>query len=147
MAEQMIAAPKNFTKNGEVPPQAEFQRHQNRPFDNSLHAWCKTLASAAFQVRMQVPNWVLLNRMLTLLLGLCNTLDPKNSTPLDVVRPYAKDFVLGQRGDFISLMRKYLQGALVNAPYRCPTNYVRLCKKPGRENWKRSTPTCATVHA
>lgn len=63
---------------------------------------------------MQVPKeYVLLNRMLTLLLGLCNTLAPQLN-PLDVVRPYAQNFALGQRGDLLTFVRNLLQNTLTN---------------------------------
>ncbi|MCB0532995.1 MAG: AarF/ABC1/UbiB kinase family protein, partial [Saprospiraceae bacterium] len=47
-------------------------------------------------------------------LGLCNTLDPKFN-PLEVVRPYAQDFVLGQRGDMLTFVRNLLQNTLTTA--------------------------------
>ena len=35
--------------------------------------------------------------------------------PLDVVRPYAKEWALGQRGDLLTYLRNALQGTLVSA--------------------------------
>jgi predicted unusual protein kinase regulating ubiquinone biosynthesis (AarF/ABC1/UbiB family) len=53
----------------------------------------------------QVPkDWVLLERTLLLLLGLCTELDP-TWNPMSVIRPYLEDVVLGQDRDWTSLLR------------------------------------------
>ncbi len=47
-----------------------------------------------------VPKeWILLERTLLLLMGLCTTLDPKMN-PMAVIRPYLERFVLGDEGDW-----------------------------------------------
>jgi predicted unusual protein kinase regulating ubiquinone biosynthesis (AarF/ABC1/UbiB family) len=115
MAERMIAALQNFLQNEIQLEGLNFKDIKIKPFDNSLFRLVQDVGFSGISGAVQVPkDWVLLNRMLTLLLGLCNSLDPKFN-PLDVVRPYAREFVLGQRGDLIALVRKYLQGSLVNA--------------------------------
>lgn len=115
MAERMIAAMQNFLENEVQFDGLNFKDIKIKPFDNSLFRLVQDVGLGGISGTVQVPkDWVLLNRMLTLLLGLCNTLDPKLN-PLDVVRPYAKDFVLGQRGDLLTYIRNYMQSALVNA--------------------------------
>ncbi len=115
MAEQMIAALQNFLQNEVQLDGLNFKDIKINSLDNSLTQLIQDIGLSGISGAVQVPkDWVLLNRMLTMLLGLCNMLDPKLN-PLEVVRPYAKDFVLGKQGDFISLIRKYLQGSLVNA--------------------------------
>jgi predicted unusual protein kinase regulating ubiquinone biosynthesis (AarF/ABC1/UbiB family) len=53
----------------------------------------------------QVPkDWVLLERTLLLLLGLCTELDP-SWNPMTVIRPYLEDIVLGQDRDWGNLLR------------------------------------------
>lgn len=53
----------------------------------------------------QVPkDWVLLERTLLLLLGLCTELDP-SWNPLTVIRPYLEDVVLGRDRDWGTLLR------------------------------------------
>ncbi|RMH36069.1 MAG: AarF/ABC1/UbiB kinase family protein [Deltaproteobacteria bacterium] len=48
----------------------------------------------------QVPReWILLERTLLLLTGLCTTLDP-DMNPMTVIRPYLEKFVLGDDGDW-----------------------------------------------
>lgn len=115
MAEQMVAAMQNFLQNEVQLEGLNFKDIKINSVDNSLVRLMQDIGLSGISGAVQVPkDWVLLNRMLTMLLGLCNTLDPKLN-PLDVVRPYAKEFVLGQQGDFITFIRKYLQGSLVNA--------------------------------
>ena len=49
-----------------------------------------------------VPKeWILLERTLLLLMGLCTALDPQMN-PMTVVRPYLERFVLGEEGDWSS---------------------------------------------
>ncbi|MCB9667760.1 MAG: AarF/ABC1/UbiB kinase family protein [Myxococcales bacterium] len=52
----------------------------------------------------QVPkDWVLLERTILLLAGVCTTLDPLMN-PMVVIRPYLEEFVLGRHRDFTSLI-------------------------------------------
>ena len=47
-----------------------------------------------------VPKeWILLERTLLLLMGLCTALDP-TMNPISVIRPYLEKFVLGDEGDW-----------------------------------------------
>jgi ubiquinone biosynthesis protein len=58
----------------------------------------------------QVPkDWVLLERTLLLLLGLCTELDPSWS-PMTVIRPYLEDVVLGRDRDWGELLRGSIKG-------------------------------------
>lgn len=58
---------------------------------------------------VQVPkDFVLLNRMTTLLLGMVNKLDP-NMNPLLEIRPYLKELALGKDGDWKTLLAQNAQ--------------------------------------
>ncbi len=115
MAEKMIAAMRNFLQNEVQLDGLNFKDIKVKPFDNSLFHLIREIGFSGISGTVQVPkDYVLLNRMLTLLLGLCTTLDPKLN-PLDVVRPYAQDFLLGQRGDLLSFVRNLLQNTLTSA--------------------------------
>lgn len=115
MAEKMIAALRNFLQNEVQLEGLNFKDIKVNPFNNSLFDLIRDIGFNGIAGTVQLPkDYVLLNRMLTLLLGLCNTLDPKLN-PLDVVRPYAKDWVLGQRGDLLTYIRNAVQGTLVSA--------------------------------
>lgn len=112
MAEKMIEALRNFLQNEVQLDGLNFKDIKVKPFDNSLFHLLRDIGFGGISSTIQMPkDYVLLNRMITLLLGICNTLDPKFN-PLDVVRPYARDFVMGQRGDMISFVRNLLQGTL-----------------------------------
>ena len=51
-----------------------------------------------------VPKeWILLERTLLLLVGLCTALDPAMN-PMSVIRPYLERFVLGEEGDWSTLV-------------------------------------------
>ncbi|HEY2856587.1 MAG TPA: AarF/UbiB family protein [Gemmatimonadaceae bacterium] len=53
----------------------------------------------------QVPkDWVLLERTVLLLLGLCTTLDPAMA-PMRTIQPYLEEFVLGRDRDWVALVR------------------------------------------
>ncbi len=114
MAEKMIAALRNFLQNEVQFEGLNFKDIQVKPFDNSLFQLIQEVGLGGITGTVQVPKeYVLLNRMLTLLLGLCNSLDPKLN-PLDVVRPFAQNFVLGKRGDLMTFVRELLQNTLTN---------------------------------
>jgi predicted unusual protein kinase regulating ubiquinone biosynthesis (AarF/ABC1/UbiB family) len=50
--------------------------------------------------QFHVPkDWILLERTLLLLMGLCTALDPKMN-PMTVIRPYIERFMLGDEGDW-----------------------------------------------
>lgn len=115
MAEKMISAMRNFLQNEVQLDGLNFKDIKVKPFDNSLFHLIRDIGFSGISGTVQVPkDYVLLNRMLTLLLGLCNALDPKYN-PLDVVRPYAQEFVLGRRGDMITFVRNLLQNTLTSA--------------------------------
>lgn len=115
MAEKMITALRNFLQNEVQLDGLNFKDIKIKPFDNSLFHLIRDIGFSGISGTVQVPkDYVLLNRMLTLLLGLCTTLDPKIN-PLDVVRPYVQDFVLGQRGDLVTFVRNLLQNTLTSA--------------------------------
>jgi len=68
-----------------------------RGFENLLDLRRMNIGMKELSGTFQVPqDWVLLERTLILLTGVCTHLDP-NMNPMDVVRPYLKEFVLGNR--------------------------------------------------
>jgi ubiquinone biosynthesis protein len=68
-----------------------------RGFENLLDLRRMDIGLKELSGTFQVPrDWVLLERTLLLLTGVCTQLDPQMN-PMDVVRPYLKEFVLGNR--------------------------------------------------
>ena len=63
----------------------------------------------------EVPkDWVLLERTLLLLLGLCTHLDP-TLNPMRTIQPYLQEFVLGRERDWIGLTRSALRDMALSA--------------------------------
>ena len=105
MAEKMLNALRNFLQNEVKLEGLNFKDIEVDPFNNSLFSLIQDIGLTGVAGTVQVPkDYVLLNRMITLLLGLCNALDPKLN-PLDVVRPYAKQFLLGEKEGVFSFAK------------------------------------------
>jgi ubiquinone biosynthesis protein len=97
MAEKMVNALRNFLQNEIKLEGLNFKDIEVDPFNNSLFSLIQDIGLTGISGTVQVPkDYVLLNRMVTLLLGLCHALDA-TFNPLDVVRPYAQTFLLGQK--------------------------------------------------
>jgi ubiquinone biosynthesis protein len=115
MAEKMLDAVRNFLKNEVQFDGLNLRNIKIDPFNNSLLSLVQEIGLTGIAGTVQVPkDYVLLSRMITLLLGLCNTLDP-TLNPLDVVRPYAQEYVTKNEGMFpfvTGLMRRTLTTAL-----------------------------------
>ena len=63
----------------------------------------------------QVPkDWVLLERTLLLLLGLCTHLDPALN-PMRTIQPYLEEFVLGRDRDWLALVRSAAKDTALSA--------------------------------
>jgi len=62
----------------------------------------------------QVPkDWVLLERTILLLLGLCTTLDP-SMAPMRTIQPYLEEYVLGRDHDWVALVRSAVKDMAVS---------------------------------
>jgi ubiquinone biosynthesis protein len=139
MAEKMITALRNFLRNEVQLDGLNFKDIKIKAFDNSLFHLIQDIGFSGISGTVQVPkDYVLLNRMLTLLLGLCTALDPKLN-PLDVVRPYAQDFVLGQRGDLVTFVRNLLQNTLTSA-LALPDELQKVLQKTRRGQLEMLNP-------
>ncbi|MBK7938942.1 MAG: AarF/ABC1/UbiB kinase family protein [Lewinellaceae bacterium] len=109
MAGKMIEALRNFLQNEVEFDGLNFKDIKINPFDNSLVNLIGEIGFSGISSTVQVPkDYVLLNRMVTLLIGICSALDPKMN-PLDVVRPYVKEFVLGEQESMITFVTGLLR--------------------------------------
>ena len=78
-----------------------------------------------------VPKeWILLERTLLLLLGLCTELDPKLE-PMQVIRPYISEFVLGKDRDLSRLLVETTRDVLGTA-LALPGDLRRFLSRAGR---------------
>ena len=117
IAEKVIDAFRNFLQNEVQFDGLSFQDIKVNPFETSLFNLTQELGIKGIANTMQIPkDYVLLNRMVTLLLGICNTLDP-HMNPIEVIRPYFQEFVLGERGDLVKFIRELLQKTVANVIY------------------------------
>lgn len=114
IAEKVIDAFRNFLQNEVQFEGLSFQDIKVNPFETSLFNLTQEIGVKGIANSVQVPkDYVLLNRMVTLLLGICNTLDA-HMNPIEVIRPYFQEFVLGERGDLVKFIRDLIQKTLAN---------------------------------
>jgi len=114
MARKMIGALRNFLQNEIQFEGLDFRNIQVNPFNNSLMDLVRDIGFRGIAGTVQVPkDYVLLNRTVTLLLGLSNSLDPTYN-PLDTVRPFAQQYLLQDKGGPLGYVRDLLQRMLTN---------------------------------
>jgi len=79
----------------------------------------------------QVPkDWVLLERTVLLLLGLCTTLDPAMA-PMGTIQPYLEEFVLGRGQDWVALVRSAVKDMALSV-LALPEGVSRLVARANR---------------
>lgn len=92
----------------------------------------------------QVPkDWVLLERTLLLLLGLCTYLDPVLQ-PMSVIEPYLEEFVLGREKDWKSLVRASLKEMAV-AAVTIPDSLQKLLARANQGEFEVRVPELRTA--
>lgn len=115
MAKKMVAAVRNFLQNEVQFEGLNFRDIKINPFNNSFTELIRDIGFRGIAGTVQIPKeYVLLNRAITLLLGISNTLAP-SFNPLDVVRPYMQEYVLAGKGGPLGYLRQLLQNTLTNA--------------------------------
>ena len=131
ISEKVIDAFRNFLENEVEFDGLSLKDIKVDPFNNSLFNLTSQIGLKNLANTVQVPkDYVLLNRMVTLLLGICNTLDI-HTNPLEVVRPYFQKFVLGERGDLVKYVTDLVQKSVVNA-LSLPSDIRKTLKKVQR---------------
>lgn len=112
IARKMIAAMRDFLQNEVQFEGLNFKEIKINPFNSSLTTLINDIGFKGIAGTVQVPKeYVLLNRAVSLLLGLSNLLDP-SFNPLEVVRPFMQDYILAQKGGALGYARDYLQRTL-----------------------------------
>lgn len=139
MAKKIIIALRSFVENELEFDGLSLKDFNTNPFDSSIFDLIKDIGFKGMASTIQVPKeWVLLNRMVTLLVGICNTLDP-HANPLDVVRPYFKEFLVGEKGDLIQFLKKLLTENLT-AALALPGDIQRLIAQTRRGEIEMRVP-------
>ena len=112
IAEKLIDTFRYFLQNEIEIQGLNFQNLKVNPLDSELFKVQNEIGIKNLANTIQVPkDYVLLNRMATLLLGICNTLD-ETMNPLDTVRPYIQEFVLGEKQDWVKFVADLVQRTL-----------------------------------
>ena len=131
VAEKVIAAFRNFLQNEVEIEGLNFKDLKVNPFKTSLFNLTSEIGIQGITDTVQVPKeYVLLNRMVTLLLGICNTLD-SNINPLEEVRPYFQKYMLGDTGDMVKFAKDYIQKSALNL-VTIPTDMAEVLNKARR---------------
>lgn len=119
MAAKMIAAMRNFLQNEVQFEGLNLKEIKVNPLNNSLTNLLSDIGLRGISGTVQVPkDYVLFNRTATLLMGLSSALDA-TLNPLDVIRPYAKTFVMGEKDNLITFVKKVVQrsaGTMISLP-------------------------------
>lgn len=114
MAVKMIGAIQDFLENEVRFEGMNLTEIKVSPFNNSLTKLISDAGLKGLSGAVQVPkDYVLFNRMATLLLGLSSTLDPMLN-PLDVIRPYARRFVFGEKESLFTFAGRVLKRGATN---------------------------------
>lgn len=109
VAEKVIIAFRNFLQNEVEFEGLNFKDLKVNPFQTSLFNLTTEIGLRGLANTVQVPKeYVLLNRMVTLLLGICNTLD-SSINPIEVVRPYFQTFIVGESGDMVKFATDFIK--------------------------------------
>lgn len=115
MAKRMINAMRNFIQNEVEFEGLNFRDIKVNPFNNSLAELIRDIGFRGISSTVQVPKeYVLLNRTITLLLGISNSLDPAFN-PLEVVRPFMRDYILKKQGGSLGYVRNVVKRTLMGA--------------------------------
>jgi predicted unusual protein kinase regulating ubiquinone biosynthesis (AarF/ABC1/UbiB family) len=139
MAERMINALTDFLENEIHLKGLNFKEIEIKPFENSLFQLIREIGISGITGSIQVPkDWVLLNRTLTQLIGICAMLDP-NMNPLEVVRPYVKEFVKKEDKSSFAFITSLLRRTLVTA-MGLPDEMHTVLQKAKRGDFEVQTP-------
>lgn len=138
-ADKMINAMRRFLEQDIKLEGLNIREIQVDPFDNSLLDLLGDIGISGISSTVQVPkDWVLLNRMATLLIGLSSMLDPAFN-PLDVIRPYVKQFVMGEKKGFFSMLTGFLRRTASTA-VSLPDETHRVLQKLENGEFETRTP-------
>lgn len=144
MARKMIAAIRNFLQNEIKFEGLDFRNIEVNPFNNGLTDLIRDIGFRGLSSTVQVPKeYVLLNRTITLLLGISNTLAPQYN-PLDTVRPFAQKYLLQNKGGSLSYLRELLKTTLTNV-LALPDDLQKTLRKVRSGELEVHTPDLQTA--
>lgn len=131
IAEKVIDALRNFLENEVEFDGLNLQNIEINPFESSLFALITDIGLQGIANTVQIPkDYVLLNRMVSLLIGICASLDHQMN-PIQVVEPYFKTYMLGEKGDTFGFVRDLVQRTLTSL-IALPNDLQKVLKKARR---------------
>lgn len=119
VAAKMIAALQTFINSGVKMEDLNYQTIKASGIDDLR----KELSLKELTATFDVPkDWILLERTILLLLGVCNTINP-NYNPIDTVKPYLKKMILSKEhmGNFLKEGLKNQATTIFGLPSRLDT--------------------------
>ncbi|MFD1553010.1 hypothetical protein DNU06_11825 [Putridiphycobacter roseus] len=140
VAAKIIAALQSFINSGVKMEDMDYQTIKNSEMEDLR----KELSLKELTATFDVPkDWILLERTILLLLGVCNTIHP-NYNPIDTVKPYLKNMILSKEylGDFIKEGIKNQANIIFSLPSRLDT-VLRKANKGEIEFEIKSLPKSA----
>lgn len=131
IAEKVIDAFREFLQNEVQFEGMNLKDIKVNPFDSSFFKLAMNLGIRELTSAIQVPkDYVLLNRMVTLLMGICNTLDI-HSNPLEVMQPYFQKYMLGEKGDTVQFIKDLVQQTATTL-FAIPTDLQKVLHQAHR---------------
>lgn len=138
-ADKMIKALRNFLERDIQLEGLNLKEMRIDPFDNSLTDLLGDIGISGISGTVRLPkDWVLLNRMATLLFGLSSMLDP-TLNPIAVIRPYVKEFVLGEKKGILPMLGSFLRRTATTA-LSLPDEAHRVLQKLESGEFETRTP-------
>ena len=131
VAELLITALKKFFRQEMKFTNLNFREADFDPFNNSMTDFLKEVGMKKVARAVQIPrDWVLLNRMASLSIGVCATLDP-TFNPLDVARPYLRRRLFRERQSLLKVAWAYVDERLIPLK-ELASKYEEPVKRAGR---------------
>jgi len=139
VAEKVIIAFRSFLQNEVEFDGLNFKDLKVNPFQSSLFNLTTEIGMRGIANTVQVPKeYVLLNRMVTLLLGICNTLD-SSINPLDTVRPYFQKFMIGDSENMVQYATDFIKESATTL-LTIPSDLGEVLNKARRGKLEIQTP-------
>ena len=143
VARKMIAAMRDFLQNEVQFEGLNLKDIKINPFNNSLTGLIEDIGLKGIAGTVQIPKeYVLLNRAITLLLGISSTLDA-SFNPLEVVRPFMQEYIFAQKGGTIGYVRDFIQRTLTTA-LSLPDELQKTIRKTRNGELEIRTPDTIT---
>lgn len=138
-AVRIIAALRNFLQNEIQLNGLNFKDIQVNPFNNSLNDLIREIGLSGISSTVQLPKeYVLLNRTVTLLVGLCHSLAP-DFNPLDTIRPFAQKYLLESQGGELGFFKDFLKRNLTNL-ISLPSEFQKTMSRARRGELEMRSP-------